>query len=65
MLMIDLYYWDGFPVADNGFNPFWDESFEFNISRPSLALLRFAVYDSGNNFDNDPYINAILYFITL
>jgi hypothetical protein len=34
-------------TADNGFNPFWDESFQFHVSRPSLAFLRFVVYDSG------------------
>lgn len=32
-------------TADNGFNPVWDESFEFQVACPSLALLRFAVYD--------------------
>jgi phosphatidylinositol phospholipase C, gamma-1 len=31
--------------ADNGFNPVWEETFEFFVAFPSLALLRFAVYD--------------------
>ncbi|XP_032784471.2 1-phosphatidylinositol 4,5-bisphosphate phosphodiesterase gamma-1 isoform X1 [Daphnia magna] len=33
-------------IPDNGICPFWDESFQLHILRPSLALLRFAVYDS-------------------
>ncbi|TRY67123.1 hypothetical protein TCAL_13126 [Tigriopus californicus] len=32
-------------VSDNGFNPFWNEYFEFKILNPELALLRFVVYD--------------------
>jgi len=32
-------------VADNGFNPIWDESFELRILNPDLALLRLCVYD--------------------
>lgn len=32
-------------ITDNGFNPVWDETFQLEVSCPSLALLRFAVYD--------------------
>jgi len=32
-------------VADNGFNPIWDESFKLRILNPDLALVRLAVYD--------------------
>merc|ERR1719433_1367553 len=32
-------------VNDNGFNPDWNESFDFQISNPDLALLRFVIYD--------------------
>ena len=32
-------------AADNGFNPVWDEPFEFYVPRPSLSFLRFAVYE--------------------
>merc|ERR1712071_96230 len=40
-------------IADNGFNPLWDdETFEFYVSCPSLALLRFAVYDLDMFGDN-------------
>lgn len=40
-------------LADNGFNPLWDdETFEFYVSCPSLALLRFAVYDLDMFGDN-------------
>jgi len=34
-------------IADNGFNPIWDETFGLEVSCPSLALLRFAVYNIG------------------
>lgn len=27
-------------IADNGFNPVWDEFFDFNIQNPSLAIFR-------------------------
>merc|ERR1711865_1145202 len=29
----------------NGFDPVWDETFEFDISRPDVAILTFQVYD--------------------
>merc|ERR1712223_81732 len=32
-------------VNDNGFNPDWNESFDFQISYPDLAMLRFVIYD--------------------
>jgi Ca2+-dependent lipid-binding protein len=32
-------------INDNGFNPFWDDSFDFQVFNPDLALLRFVVYD--------------------
>ena len=27
-------------ISDNGFNPVWDEFFDFNVQNPDLALLR-------------------------
>jgi len=32
-------------LADNGFNPFWDESCDIVVLNPELALLRFVVQD--------------------
>ncbi|XP_055957983.1 inactive phospholipase C-like protein 2 isoform X2 [Patella vulgata] len=32
-------------IAHNGYNPIFDESFEFQINLPELALIRFAVLD--------------------
>ena len=32
-------------VDDNGFNPVWNNSFDFQVHNPDLALLRFIIYD--------------------
>ena len=32
-------------LTDNGFNPVWDDSFDFQIYNPELAYLRFVVND--------------------
>ena len=32
-------------ITDNGFNPYWNDTFDFQITNPDLALLRFVVYD--------------------
>ena len=32
-------------VSDNGFNPDWNDSFDFQIHNPDLAILRFVIYD--------------------
>ena len=37
---------------DNGFNPYWCESCEFDIGNPDIALIRFAVYDE--DYFGDP-----------
>lgn len=34
-------------VADNGFNPIWNEICEFRVKNSALALLRFEVQDEG------------------
>ncbi|XP_046839903.1 1-phosphatidylinositol 4,5-bisphosphate phosphodiesterase eta-2-like [Xenia sp. Carnegie-2017] len=39
-------------IKDNGFNPRWNESFEFEIKNPDLAMLRFAVYDEDIGKDD-------------
>jgi Ca2+-dependent lipid-binding protein len=33
-------------VDDNGFNPQWDETFEFSVKSPEITLVRFVVYVS-------------------
>ena len=32
-------------VGDNGLNPTWNETFEWDIANPELALIRFCVQD--------------------
>ncbi|XP_052801177.1 1-phosphatidylinositol 4,5-bisphosphate phosphodiesterase eta-2-like isoform X5 [Mya arenaria] len=39
-------------VKNNGFKPFWNETLEFEIDVPELALVRFAVYDSDRYVDD-------------
>ncbi|XP_059200678.1 1-phosphatidylinositol 4,5-bisphosphate phosphodiesterase delta-1-like [Centropristis striata] len=42
------------PIDNNGFNPEWNENFQFDVFVPELALVRFTVEDhdstSGNEF---------------
>lgn len=39
-------------INDNGFNPVWNETFEFSIHSPDLTLIRFSVYDKDVNSDD-------------
>ncbi|KAL3841781.1 hypothetical protein ACJMK2_019882 [Sinanodonta woodiana] len=39
-------------IKNNGFNPIWKEKFKFRIEVPELALIRFAVYDKDQYFDD-------------
>jgi Ca2+-dependent lipid-binding protein len=32
-------------AADNGFNPFWNETTDFRIQNPALTFIRFVVND--------------------
>lgn len=32
-------------IADNGFNPVWNETSEFEIANPAVAFIRFVVND--------------------
>lgn len=32
-------------IADNGFNPVWNETSEFEIMNPAVAFIRFVVND--------------------
>ncbi|XP_035025981.2 1-phosphatidylinositol 4,5-bisphosphate phosphodiesterase delta-1 isoform X1 [Hippoglossus stenolepis] len=41
------------PVENNGFNPSWNESFEFDVYVPDLALVRFVVEDHDSASDNE------------
>ncbi|KAK9696689.1 hypothetical protein K7432_012335, partial [Basidiobolus ranarum] len=38
-------------IANNGFNPIWKEKFIFEIHRPEITFLRFAIYDQGIGSD--------------
>lgn len=40
-----IYNINYFSVADNGFNPRWNDICEFDVANPCFALLRFAVHD--------------------
>ncbi|XP_022111015.1 1-phosphatidylinositol 4,5-bisphosphate phosphodiesterase delta-4-like isoform X2 [Acanthaster planci] len=39
-------------VEDNGFNPEWNHTMEFEIKSPELAMLRFVVYDQDRLKDD-------------
>ncbi|XP_035527314.1 1-phosphatidylinositol 4,5-bisphosphate phosphodiesterase delta-1b isoform X3 [Morone saxatilis] len=41
------------PVDNNGFNPTWNENFQFNVYVPDLAMVRFAVEDHDTTSDNE------------
>uniref|UniRef100_A0A8C6MN91 Phosphoinositide phospholipase C n=2 Tax=Moschus moschiferus TaxID=68415 RepID=A0A8C6MN91_MOSMO len=40
-------------VTNNGFNPWWDTEFEFEVAVPELALVRFVVEDYDASSKND------------
>ncbi|XP_061926287.1 1-phosphatidylinositol 4,5-bisphosphate phosphodiesterase delta-1b [Entelurus aequoreus] len=40
-------------VENNGFNPAWNENFQFDIYVPDLALVRFLVQDHDSTSDNE------------
>ncbi|XP_063159380.1 1-phosphatidylinositol 4,5-bisphosphate phosphodiesterase delta-1 isoform X1 [Candoia aspera] len=40
-------------IDNNGFNPAWNETFEFEVDVPQLALVRFAVEDFDASTKND------------
>ncbi|KAM8849613.1 1-phosphatidylinositol 4,5-bisphosphate phosphodiesterase delta-1-like isoform 2-T2 [Spinachia spinachia] len=40
-------------VANNGFNPAWNENFQFDVYVPELALVRFAVEDHDSTSSNE------------
>lgn len=36
-----------------GFNPSWNENFQFDVYVPELALVRFSIEDYDSSSDND------------
>uniref|UniRef100_A0A3B3UV60 Phosphoinositide phospholipase C n=1 Tax=Poecilia latipinna TaxID=48699 RepID=A0A3B3UV60_9TELE len=40
-------------VANNGFNPSWNENFQFDVYVPELALVRFLIEDHDSTSDNE------------
>uniref|UniRef100_UPI00398E4B09 1-phosphatidylinositol 4,5-bisphosphate phosphodiesterase delta-1a isoform X2 n=1 Tax=Pristiophorus japonicus TaxID=55135 RepID=UPI00398E4B09 len=40
-------------ISNNGFNPMWNVNFQFNVSVPELALVRFLVQDFDLSSRND------------
>ncbi|XP_053198662.1 1-phosphatidylinositol 4,5-bisphosphate phosphodiesterase delta-1a [Scomber japonicus] len=40
-------------IDNNGFNPMWNENFQFDINVPELALVRFVVEDYDTTSGND------------
>ncbi|KAF7222962.1 1-phosphatidylinositol 4,5-bisphosphate phosphodiesterase delta-1 isoform X1 [Nothobranchius furzeri] len=41
------------PVDNNGFNPAWNENFQFDVYVPDLALVRFVIEDYDSTSDNE------------
>ncbi|XP_026461252.1 1-phosphatidylinositol 4,5-bisphosphate phosphodiesterase gamma-1-like [Ctenocephalides felis] len=51
------------PIADNGFNPLWNEVCEFEVANPYLALLRFVVQEE-DVFGDPNFIGQATYPVT-
>lgn len=45
--------WRTKAIQDNGFNPRWDEEFEFTINCPELAFVKFTVKDHDISSQDD------------
>jgi len=43
-------------VTSNGFNPVWDEVFEFKVSHPELAHLMFRLYDENGIYTMSEFV---------
>ncbi|KAM9322782.1 1-phosphatidylinositol 4,5-bisphosphate phosphodiesterase delta-1-like [Pholidichthys leucotaenia] len=41
------------PIFNNGFNPSWNENFQFDVYVPELALVRFLIEDYDSTSDNE------------
>ncbi|ODM92959.1 1-phosphatidylinositol 4,5-bisphosphate phosphodiesterase gamma-1 [Orchesella cincta] len=51
-------------VADNGFNPFWNEKFTIKVLNPDLALIRFSVSDE-DSFGDSQFVGQATYPVRL
>ena len=47
-------------VADNGLNPVWNETCEFDIQNPDMALIRFQVQDE-DMFGDPNFLGQAVY----
>ncbi|EDQ84931.1 uncharacterized protein MONBRDRAFT_34469 [Monosiga brevicollis MX1] len=47
-------------VDNNGFNPRWNQAFEFDLHAPDLALLTFVVYDYDVSNQDDLIAQAVI-----
>ncbi|XP_033838586.1 1-phosphatidylinositol 4,5-bisphosphate phosphodiesterase delta-1-like isoform X1 [Periophthalmus magnuspinnatus] len=52
-------------IHNNGFNPSWNESFQFDVYVPELALVRFLVEDYDSTSDNEFVAQCTLPFNSL
>uniref|UniRef100_X1YV20 Phosphoinositide phospholipase C n=1 Tax=Capitella teleta TaxID=283909 RepID=X1YV20_CAPTE len=52
-------------IKDNGFHPVWDESFEFDVHVPQLALVRFRVMDYESRSSNVMVCQFCLPFLSM
>lgn len=51
-------------AADNGLNPIWNESCEFEVKFPDIALIRFVVQDE-DMFGDTNFIGQATYPVSL
>uniref|UniRef100_A0A8C7XTN0 Phosphoinositide phospholipase C n=1 Tax=Oryzias sinensis TaxID=183150 RepID=A0A8C7XTN0_9TELE len=52
-------------IENNGFNPSWNESFQFGVSVPELALVRFVIEDYDSASSNEFVAQYTLPFTSL
>ena len=43
-------------VKDNGFNPIWNDTFTFRVTRPDVALLMFVVMDENSSLKRNDFV---------
>lgn len=52
-------------IHNNGFNPYWDESFEISIKLPELAFVHFIVRDHSSKGKDEKLGQCIIPFISI